>query len=160
MKKIFFGLIFSLLAFQVNAATINLNSSNAGSFHNFSEAQDFSNAGNTLVLDSSIANWNLDFSIQDISSGSITGFGLEVYSGGLLVATVTPPSSVITLAAGTYTLRFVVQGGVGANGLVIGTAAAVSGVPVPAAVWLFGSALMGLVGASRRKASQQAAVVA
>lgn len=29
----------------------------------------------------------------------------------------------------------------------------VSNVPVPAAVWLFGSALMGLVGASRRKSS-------
>lgn len=39
------------------------------------------------------------------------------------------------------------------NWQVAGTAAPVSEVPVPAAAWLFGSGLLGLVGASRRRAS-------
>lgn len=158
MKKIFFGLIFALLAFQVNAATINLNSGNAGSLNNFAEQQPFGET-HQLNLDASIATWNLDFSIQDISLNSTGGFGLQIFnSAGSLVATVTPPSSILTLAAGDYTMKFIGSGGTAANGLVIGTAAAVSGVPVPAAVWLFGSALMGLVGASRRKSAPQAVV--
>ena len=32
------------------------------------------------------------------------------------------------------------------------TAAGISAVPVPAAVWLFGSGLIGLIGVARRKA--------
>jgi len=48
-------------------------------------------------------------------------------------------------ASNTLTMQFVDD-----TGLV---AASVSAVPVPAAVWLFGSGLIGLVGIARRKAS-------
>ncbi|MCK5830871.1 MAG: VPLPA-CTERM sorting domain-containing protein [Methylococcales bacterium] len=46
---------------------------------------------------------------------------------------------------------------IGTYQLTINDVNSVSNVPVPAAVWLFGSALMGLVGVSRRKSSSVAA---
>lgn len=45
------------------------------------------------------------------------------------------------------------QGLSGTYQLTVNEVGSVSNVPVPAAVWLFGSALMGLVGVSRRKSS-------
>jgi hypothetical protein len=68
------------------------------------------------------------FSIKDLSLQNISGFTLRIF--------------------GTLDGRFT-SGGY--NVSVEGTD--VSSVPVPAAAWLFGSALMGLVGFSRRKSS-------
>ena len=48
----------------------------------------------------------------------------------------------------TDVVQFLVAGNAGRSGSID---ISVSSVPVPAAVWLFGSALMGLIGASRRK---------
>ncbi|MCF6203065.1 MAG: VPLPA-CTERM sorting domain-containing protein [Methylococcaceae bacterium] len=68
------------------------------------------------------------FSIKDLSLQNITGFTLRIF--------------------GTLDGRFTSGGyNVSVEG------ADVSSVPVPAAAWLFGSALMGLVGFSRRKSS-------
>ncbi len=71
------------------------------------------------------------FSIKDLSLQNISGFTLRIF--------------------GTLDGRFT-SGGY--NVSVEGTD--VSSVPVPAAAWLFGSALMGLVGFSRRKSSVDA----
>ncbi len=54
----------------------------------------------------------------------------------------------LLLASNTYTLKVFGSGAIG-NGYLLN----VSSVPVPAAIWLFGSALMGLAGFSRRKAN-------
>ena len=53
------------------------------------------------------------------------------------------------LGAGLHTIRAVVNTAVGGGQFNV----KVHAVPVPAAVWLFGSALMGLVGVSRRRVS-------
>ncbi len=49
-----------------------------------------------------------------------------------------------------------VEMGINHEEMVVGVSDA-SAVPLPAAVWLFGSALMGLVGVSRRKSTAVAA---
>jgi hypothetical protein len=59
--------------------------------------------------------------------------------------------------AGVNTLQFVVHnnpwsGGENPTGLRVDMAGTATVVPVPAAVWLFGSGLLGLIGYSRRKA--------
>lgn len=79
-----------------------------------------------------------DVSIDNLYESGITG------SVGAGFASLT----LNNLASGWYTI-FVG----GANGTLAGSAidVSVSSVPVPGAVWLFGSALVGLVGASRRK---------
>jgi hypothetical protein len=81
-----------------------------------------------------------DVSIDDLYESGVTG------SVGQGVASLT----LNNLKAGWYTM-FVA----GADGTLAGSPidVSVSAVPVPGAVWLFGSALVGLVGASRRKLS-------
>ncbi|MDD1620572.1 MAG: hypothetical protein LUQ11_03745 [Methylococcaceae bacterium] len=79
-----------------------------------------------------------DVSIDNLYESGITG-SVDVGSASLTLN---------NLKAGWYTV-FVS----GANGTLTGSPidVSVSSVPVPGAVWLFGSALVGLVGASRRK---------
>ena len=78
-----------------------------------------------------------DLLVMDLGSGDGTFAGDVIYTGGSLQG---------ALAGGRIE---------GAFDGVLGTAAKlgeVSVVPVPAAVWLFGSGLLGLVGIARRKA--------
>jgi hypothetical protein len=55
-------------------------------------------------------------------------------------------SAVVALGANSYSITF----GTGANVIEVDVQV-VSAIPVPAAVWLFGSGLLGLVGIARRK---------
>jgi hypothetical protein len=60
-------------------------------------------------------------------------------------------SAVVSLGANAYSVTF----GTGANVIEVDVQV-VPAVPVPAAVWLFGSGLLGLVGVARKKKAQAA----
>lgn len=154
MKKLFVVLYLAMaaLSFQADAATYSLlNLSNA----------DY-DSGLNLVADS-----------QHVSKKFITGweFGSDADSVGRVVITGNPDFSFDTLVrvngvnvlsfatstldkvfnlaflAGDY-VEFIVSGKAGRSGRID---ISVSSVPVPAAVWLFGSALMGMTTLARRK---------
>lgn len=105
------------------------------------ETLGYANSGNSYASNSfgQAVNYGVnDVSVDDLYESGITG------SVGAGLASLT----LNNLASGWYTV-FVS----GANGSLTGSAidVSVSSVPVPGAVWLFGSALVGLVGASRKK---------
>lgn len=104
------------------------------------ETLGYANSGNSYAANSfgQAVNGGVNDISSDLYEAGITG------SVGAGFASLT----LNNLASGWYTV-FVS----GANGALTGSAidVSVSAVPVPGAVWLFGSALMGLVGASRRK---------
>jgi hypothetical protein len=97
---------------------------------------------------------------SELSGGGATG---EILSGGPLFPN--PDSSVWTTATFNTTLGADVSGGVtlqlksscGPTGSCVAdiyfdnASMTVAAVPVPAAVWLFGSGLLGLIGVARRK---------
>ena len=154
MKKIIFGLLFSLLAFQVNAATQTIEPGNLTAAFLAGPV----NAGESFVEADILVlaplapglGYQLNLAGTDLAVGSVTGFDIQI--GGFSF-TDTP----IILEAGSYAISYL---GVASldNSLISFTVnATINEVPVPAAVWLFGSALMGLVGASRRKSASVAA---
>lgn len=105
------------------------------------ETLGYANSGNGYAANSfgqAVNTGANDVSIDNLYEAGITG------SVGAGLASLT----LNNLSSGWYTV-FVS----GANGSLLGSAVDVSvaAVPVPGAVWLFGSALVGLVGASRRK---------
>lgn len=112
------------------------------------ETLGYANSGNSYAANSfgqAVKSGANDVSIDNLYESGIAG------SVGAGLASLT----LNNLASGWYTL-FVS----GANGALTGSAidvsvsaASVAAVPVPGAVWLFGSALVGLVGTSRRKLS-------
>ena len=125
-------------------------------------------------LDNSI--WNVDNSATIAAQGDSTTGVLDVWTTGSdsnwTPGTPATPSasgsgSALTGSAGTWTGTVVNYGNVGAawtafdgtpftekfNITLNGVAASTPEVPVPAAVWLFGSGLVGLVGVARRKKS-------
>jgi hypothetical protein len=125
-------------------------------------------------LDNSI--WNVDNSAGIASQGDATTGALDAWTTGSdsnwtpgTPGTVSGSGSgtALTGGAGTWTGTVVNFGNVGAawtafdgtpysekfNVTLNGVAAVVPEVPVPAAVWLFGSGLIGLVGVARRKRS-------
>ncbi len=119
----------------------------------------------TLTLDSDSPGVSIN---PGSNSGSITGGGvisinIDAASGEMVDLLIsfsvlgTPAFldggvDTVGLVDGTYKLLVV-----GTTGFNIALGNAVSNVPVPAAVWLFGSALMGLFGVSRRKSTALAA---
>jgi hypothetical protein len=125
-------------------------------------------------LDNSI--WNVDNSAGIAGQGDATTGALDAWTTGSdsnwtpgTPGTVSGSGSgtALTGGAGTWTGTVVNFGNVGAawtafdgtpysekfNVTLNGVAAVVPEVPVPAAVWLFGSGLIGLVGVARRKRS-------
>jgi hypothetical protein len=101
------------------------------------------NSGNAHAANAFGQAVNAGFNQVDMSNlyaSAITGSG--VFGSGLA------EMDVANLAAGYYTLFIG-----GANGALVGSAINlnVAAVPVPGAVWLFGSALMGLIGIQRKK---------
>jgi len=73
-------------------------------------------------------------------------------SGGLAGASFPGVSFLADLMINTtYTVRTAFSFGINGTGVTANATTSVSAVPVPAAVWLFGSGLIGLVGVARRK---------
>ena len=102
------------------------------------------NANNSIAFPGLIAGTSTASTLTVDSVGNITG-------GSVTLNASTPGAITGDLAldvdAGTWT--FVSSGVVASSGT--GAFAQVSAVPVPAAVWLFGSALIGLTGVARRR---------
>lgn len=171
MKKYFIALLLSmsLMAMQTaSAATLTLANLSAGSV---TASTGTAVAGQASGAAASFLGFPLPFSVSswtlDVSSATNVSFNLSgvlPFSTGLFNnSTFTAPSALsftgstasALLSAGTYYLA--VFSGFGNVGVpydlnITSTDVSVGNVPVPAAVWLFGSALMGLIGAGRRKA--------
>jgi hypothetical protein len=164
------SLFFVLFAFSSvsSAATVTIDEANL--LHTIDANKDVSNVGFTDAHDLVLNNLNpgntgfkVFFNLTDNESGSIVGLKGELWNGAgtikiydILANVGSNPIPPLFLATGNYILKVIadsVAPGVFANAegqqysLDINAAA----VPVPAAIWLFGSALMGLVGFSRRK---------
>ncbi len=153
MKKLLVVLSFALfaLSFQVNAATFFLtNSANANNQFGTDAVADaalVTSSFNHSWFFKSDANGTATFRIE----GNEPTFSLNVFVDGVQVK-----SFVQDTADKIFNLAFLAGqkltfeiAGLSDDIDVISFKA--NAVPVPAAVWLFGSALMGLVGSSRRK---------
>mgnify|MGYP000238058128 CR=1 FL=1 len=155
MKKILLGLFFAMFAFQVNAAIVPVVSESQS--QGFLEDSPFvAEHYFKLASDSGKTELKLDVAFHDQAAGTVTGFGVELLKGGVGFKTVMAQTSgffsIVLGVADDYSLKFLGTGGK------LGSATlSASAVPLPAAVWLFGSALMGLFGVSRRKSSAVAA---
>ncbi|BCG63733.1 MAG: hypothetical protein methR_P1461 [Methyloprofundus sp.] len=157
MKKIFLYLLLGLFAMQVNASTLTLGVDGANG--SFFDPLPFDI--HTLELVDTLGgnpSWNVSFAIQDLDANSFSGFGATVKdSSDVTVLTLNgngdgTVSPGIELMLGTYTIEFFGSAGgdsTSANMLV--SISEVSQVPLPAAAWLMGSALVGLVSFGRRK---------
>lgn len=154
MKRLLVVLSLALFAFsfQLNAATFDLtNSSNA------THATGTNAVADALVVSKGSFNHTWTFSSDADSTakfrveGNEPSFSLNVFVDGVQVKSFVQDTAdkIFNLAflAGQK-LTFEVAGISDSFDVVSFKANAV---PVPAAVWLFGSALMGLVGSSRRK---------
>lgn len=106
-----------------------------------------------VFLFSTTGPWTVDF----VSTSGLTSAGIIYYEndGGITFGSFVSASSVALdvfggpLAAGSYALALLPPGNTGALGYDI--TINVSEIPIPAAVWLFGSGLLGLIGMARRK---------
>ncbi|MDD1620873.1 MAG: hypothetical protein LUQ11_05285 [Methylococcaceae bacterium] len=105
------------------------------------ETLGYANSGNSYAANA--FGQAVNYGVNDVSIDNLYESGISGSVGAGLAS-----MTLHNLASGWYTI-FVS----GANGTLTGSPinVSVSAVPVPGAVWLFGSALVGLVGASRRK---------
>lgn len=105
------------------------------------ETLGYANSGNSYAANS--FGQSVNYGVNDVSLDNLYETAISGTVGAGLAS-----MKLNNLAAGWYTI-FVS----GANASLLGSAIDVSvqAVPVPAAVWLFGSALVGLVGSARRK---------
>jgi len=109
--------------------------------------------------------WRTFFTISDVQAESIDGFGANLFVGNpfygskTLVTTIlgNGGSYVANLALGNYFVEFFGTPNVGGTTFNAQVQVGITETPLPAAVWLFGSALMGLFGVSRRKPTAVAA---
>jgi hypothetical protein len=157
MKKLLvvLGLAMAAFSFQASAATLSLVST-----AHFTTNMAFTN-GSTIgsIATTPAGNvsdvWNLFVGAGEIAKitfepKNLAQFGIKFFN--IDNFTVLPNSLMTGLAAGSH---FFSVTGI-SNGLLGGSyqvGASVAQTPIPAAVWLFGSALMGLTGISRRKSA-------
>jgi len=175
MKKILLGLFFTMFAFQVNAATLSWDSINvatSGVVQSVDvDAQHLTGqvSFNAVSAVATTDTWTYNLNGDEI----VDNVALEFFDNQMTVEKVWIDGTELTSVlqgSGDYATRLWSWSGLLTSGLhtltlenVMVTAASgqyqlkVSTVPVPAAVWLFGSALMGLVGVSRRKSTAVAA---
>lgn len=176
MKKTFIPLsvVLLLCSFQAGAATLlTLSKTTGGTNSNVTSVTPSSPASSDTTVSGTgnIASnktfsftWNLNLTsapkliLGIANTGSLSSFNFVFkHSGGSTVYSTTStgvsPTLLSGLTDGLY--KVIVSGrtstGTAGNNTTSFTYS-VPSVPVPAAVWLFGSALMGLVGVSRRKA--------
>ena len=129
------GVLDSWNAITNTAISLNTNSKGASSVFGTSTAA----AGifDTTTVANNPANWYL--------SGGATGVSGLGTAWNLYGVTGTTTGPVALSLLGTATLS--------ANGVTFGTAGSGAEVPLPAAIWLLGSGLLGLAGVGRRKAA-------
>ncbi|GAB6141885.1 hypothetical protein JCM14076_26140 [Methylosoma difficile] len=171
MKNILMAFSFALLmcSFQAGAATLSLSAITAGATVSAANANDIVGGGAITSANTSFTyKWSLVLSstvdvlltttntpFTNLLTSPVYTFALKDSTGTTTINSLTGAIggqfTVASLAAGTYEIwisgKTKLSGGVNSSFSVFNT----SPVPVPAAVWLFGSAFMGLVGVSRRK---------
>ncbi|WP_081917895.1 hypothetical protein [Methylobacter sp. BBA5.1] len=174
MKKVFLSFVFlSVLSFGANAATLTLTKEDPDATDLANMAVNFGGTGQ-LVSGSGQINgspidhiWGIESNPEAsyVSSFSITTpqataiiDGVNLYADSSLTTLLVAATQVgpewkfsYLLAANTQYFINVLAHGTGSYTLNVQT-------PIPAAVWLFGSALMGLVGFSRRKGNSAQSV--
>jgi hypothetical protein len=173
MKKIFFSFVLlSVLSFGANAATLTLTEADPDLTDQANMAVNFGGTGQLVSGSGQISGsvdhiWGIESNPGDsyVSSFSITtpqstAFidGVNLYADSSLTTLLVAATQVgpewkfsYLLAANTQYFINVLAHGTGSYTLNVQT-------PIPAAVWLFGSALMGLVGFSRRKGNSAQSV--
>lgn len=150
MKKLFIALLFTVCATAMqNASAASLSLSLVGGSGSVTTA-----AGNQVSGSGTSGTfWNVELSglasneIADLAlSTTITG-PISTFASGLL------GTNGIGLGNGTYTLAIFLAPSTSSYNFNVDlqNIRVVDAVPVPAALWLFGSALLGLMGVSRRK---------
>ena len=126
-----FSQVFASGSFDYDATIdvySNINITSVTSYNSFSNGDaSFLDASGAYLSAGAIFNLNFDTALTN--AGGTIGVSAEE----VLLFSFTPPSGLPTVLTG--------------SGFVTGTPA----VPVPAAVWLFGSGLIGLIGVARRK---------
>ena len=162
MKKYLIALLFgmSLMSMQTaSAATLTLEAPfliGAGSVVTGGPAETVEGASSGAAIFAfpgvpSFSMWTLTVSEATDVQFDFTGISsVASLIDGLAFSTT---SFIASLAAGTYIFSTT-----SAAGTPFTFTAAVSNVPVPAAVWLFGSAIAGLIGVTRRKSQPTLAV--
>lgn len=168
MKNYFIALLFgiSLMSMQTaSAATLNLTGIIGGTAVTAGPAESVSGSSEGLAVP--LFNMNIPFSVWSLNvseatsvhfelSGDVDSFQTTLDNGsGTPQSFLTTSFDAVYAAAGQYFLAILpstagvpysfTAANVSSNGGNVGN------VPVPAAIWLFGSALMGLVGVARRK---------
>ncbi len=118
----------------------------------------------TFFVVSDVTDATISFTLDPSSTGIFQAgaFSIELYDAlfpsGIPIASVLSGGgqpSVSFLADltsnTTYTVRTAFSFGINGTGVTANATTSVSAVPIPAAVWLFGSGLIGLIGLARRK---------
>ncbi|KJV05827.1 hypothetical protein [Methylocucumis oryzae] len=166
-----FVLVFSFFAVnQVSAATISLIDNQDGS--SVSGWPDVSDSTKVKKDSSGQVSWLLSSDLAtyvlSLSSGSSTATNVDINwvkvfdSGNNLVASTAAAgfnsqlSLTFYLSLVSQPFKVVVDYTAGLQGSLHAVTLTVAQTPVPAAIWLFGSALLGLVSVSRRKAGLSA----
>jgi hypothetical protein len=155
MKKYFIALLFgvSLMSMQTaSAAMLTLTQLLGGgaSVGSGTDSVTGSSLDNPMINPNNISNWSLELS--DLGSSGLADLDFDWNPDGLLgfEYAFSGPKDLKNLVAGEY--FFSIFPSVGDVHYDFSfTATDVSQVPLPAAVWLFGSALLGLVGVTTRK---------
>ena len=112
--------------------------------------------GQVVFSDNNDGSWNAEFfDVSKASGGSITLSGDNSFSLGMDWSAGYYGDSNATLISSPDTYLIIFDGLDGSGAKISGNTLAVdlAPVPVPAAVWLFGSGLLGLVGIARRRQS-------
>jgi len=141
-----FSLVYMLNIVDQVDGILSISTSNPGTdftFNIWGESSSSAVIGSLLDENSNVVAHEvsgLSLTALEGSSASFLGLASQLLLGGYL-----PGTTLFVEIAGT------------SNGLLTDLDVSVQAVPVPAAVWLFGSALMGLVGVSRRKSTAVAA---
>jgi len=175
LVKYITGIILFMYSIASQAMTVWVVESGQGVFSNLQDTLLLS-AGTTTTLDlyydvEGDTSYGYDLSLDIAGDGSISNvgggdsdlgdftasgwrqFGGDIYgeNGSTVLAfsfDFTAGSDVSLLASGSYTGSSFTDVAITSS-----TVATVSAVPVPAAVWLFGSGLLGLAGVAKRKVS-------
>jgi len=101
--------------------------------------------GHGSDIDALTINFDIAKSIEFSLTANVHGGGVNV-SLFLLTALTPTQSALLDLSRSSYEI----EGG-GSNGGFTGGSVSPTAVPVPAAAWLFGSGLLGMIGMARRK---------
>ncbi|MCK5869910.1 MAG: VPLPA-CTERM sorting domain-containing protein [Methyloprofundus sp.] len=169
MKKIFLSLVLSLflVPLAANSAAIEITSVSASPSGGVSNGSGTNTASGThgAITGQFSDVWSLTFptpnAVVSLTAGGFSAFSVEYNRDNSNIFTT---AGIINNGGGNWSILPPVLLGINSPLFVRLTGAGINGqyalniqnagpstVPVPAAVWLFGSALMGLVGVSRRK---------